>query len=265
MDTMNLSNLDATCLMPEEPPAYLLHEGQGYSPFVIACDHASPSIPRILGDLGVSALDRLSHIAWDIGVTGLAQSLAARLGADLVLQNYSRLVIDCNRPLDAPDSIVERSAGISVPGNIGLPAFQREQRVRGIFRPYHDCLETLLERRRLQARPTTFIALHSFTPNFCGVLRPWHVGVLYQRDSRLALQLLTQLGAKSGLVVGDNEPYRVSDQSDYSVIQYGERAGRLHVELEVRQDLIGDAVGQSLWADILSNALSAAMANMAKS
>jgi predicted N-formylglutamate amidohydrolase len=245
-------------LTADEAPAFTLHEGESSSAFVIACDHASAAIPLSLGNLGVPAAERFTHIAWDIGVAGLARKLAQILGADVVLQNYSRLVIDCNRPLEAFDSIVESTAGVAVPGNVGLNLRQRELRIEHVFRPYHACIEGLLERRRVAGRHTVFVALHSFTPNFCGVSRPWHVGVLFQRDPRLAVQLLEQLRRHPELVVGENEPYRVTDNTDYSVINYGERAGRLHVEIEVRQDLISDDDGQARWAQLLSSALSEA-------
>ena len=244
---MNGSVPTTQLLDADEPTAFEQIEGREDSLFVIACDHASCRIPRRLGTLGVSEIDRTSHIGWDIGVAELARLLSVDLGAQVFLTNYSRLVIDCNRPLEVADSIPLQSAGVPVPGNASLSRFEIEQRVAELFRPYHDRIETELDRRLHRGRHTIYVALHSFTP----VLRdprPWHVGILYQRDDRLAKLLLKQLRAEPGLCVGDNEPYRVSDSSDYSLIVHGERRKLPHIELEIRQDLIGDEPGQRAWA-----------------
>lgn len=242
-------------LREDEPPAFDEIEDDSSSPFLIACDHSSHRIPWRLGSLGVSESDRLSHIGWDIGISEVARSMAVKLGARLFLTNYSRLVIDCNRPLGAADSVPLHSAGIAIPGNAGLPQSAIDQRVAVLFRPYHDRIESELERRARRRQPTIYIALHSFTPVLHEKSRPWHVGVMYQRDDRLARVLLEQLRAEPGLCVGDNEPYRVTDTSDYSVIVHGERRGLLHVEFEVRQDLISDRSGQRAWADRLVSQL----------
>lgn len=235
----------------DEPLAFELVRGRDSCPFFLACDHASARVPRQLGNLGLSQVELASHIAWDIGIAATARRLAALLGADLVLQNYSRLVIDCNRPLDADDSIACNSGGIRIPGNSGLTELQRTQRVAGVFRPYHHCIETELERRRAARHETIYVAMHSFTPVLAGVNRRWHVGVLYQRDARIANAMLESLRQEAGLVVGDNEPYRVTDQSDYSIVNHGERRGLLHVELELRQDLISAPPTQAVWAERL--------------
>jgi predicted N-formylglutamate amidohydrolase len=205
-------------------------------------------LPRALGDLGVSEEDRASHIAWDIGIREVAASLAASLGAFLVVQNYSRLVIDCNRPLGAPDSIVTRSAGVDVPGNRGLTEAEREQRITEVFRPYHAQIQAELDRREKAHKGSILVAMHSFTPVFMGVARPWHVGILYNRDKRLAHSMLQLLRSDTTLVVGENQPYAVSDTSDYSIVTYGERRHISHVEIEIRQDLIIDVALQQNWA-----------------
>jgi predicted N-formylglutamate amidohydrolase len=253
---VTIQSLEPQLLEPDEPTAFDLFTGSSSSPFLLACDHASPNIPRKLGALGLTAADLQSHIAWDIGIAATAQRLATLLECDLVLQNYSRLVIDCNRPLDAGDSIVQRSASLPVPGNVGLSAHDVAQRVELIFRPYHACIERLIERRSRVGQTTIYVAMHSFTPVLLGVHRPWHVGVLYQRDARLAYALLASLRLDADLVVGDNEPYRVTDQSDYSIVNHGEQQGLLHVEIEVRQDLIADVNGQLDWAERLASHLS---------
>jgi predicted N-formylglutamate amidohydrolase len=230
-------------------------DGDGPSPFFIICDHAGKLIPRALGGLGLSASELERHIAWDIGAGGVARRLGASLGAHTVWQRYSRLVIDCNRPLDAPDSIARRSEQTVIPGNQDVAPAAAEARAREIFHPYHDEIRTALDRRRDEGRLTVLIAMHSFTPVFLEVPRPWHVGVLYNRDSRVARPLLQALRDEGDLVVGDNQPYAVGDLTDYSVVTHGERRGLPHVELEIRQDLIADERGQEAWAQRLARLL----------
>lgn len=256
--TPEVSTTTTRLLAADEPPAFEQLVGDSKSPFVIVCDHASHRIPARLGTLGLSAVDRMSHIGWDIGIAPVARQLAVMLGAHVVLSNYSRLVIDCNRPLNAQDSIAKQSGGITIPGNLELTEQEIALRVNEVFRPYHARIEAELEMRRRFSKPTIFVALHSFTPALYGIARPWQIGVLYQRDTRLAHLLLDWLRSDPALQVGDNEPYRVTDTSDYSIITYGEKLGLPHVELEVRQDLILDQDGQRDWAERLATLLARA-------
>ena len=182
------------------------------------------------------------------------------MDACAILQAYSRLVIDCNRPLDSPGSIVERSDGTPVPGNLDLDAHQRAQRIAEIFEPYHARIAAELDRRASAGRPVVLVAMHSFTPSMAGNDRPWHAGVLYQRDARFAHALLEALRDEGDLVVGDNEPYRVSDATDYAIPVHAERRGLPHVELEIRQDLIADEAGQQAWAQRLARLFTALQA-----
>ncbi len=178
----------------------------------------------------------------------MARELARSLGAFAALQVYSRLVIDCNRRPGVPSSITEISEHTVIPGNRELAPGEAEQRVRDVFAPYHACIVSELERRKQADQATILIAMHSFTPAFKGVPRPWHVGMLYNRDKRLAHALLELLRRDATLVVGDNEPYAVSDESDYGVVEYGERLGNPHIEIEIRQDLLATPEGQAEWA-----------------
>lgn len=232
----------------------------GLSPFFLVCDHAGRLIPRALESLGLfeDQLDR--HIAWDIGAAGVARGLAEALGASAVLQRYSRLVIDCNRPLDAADSIVRRSERTDVPGNADVSPPGAEERAQAIFWPYHDEIRARLDRRAAEGRPTVLVAMHSFTPVFLDRARQWHAGVLYNRDARFARHLLRDLRDEGDLVVGDNEPYAAGDLTDYTIVHHGERRGLLHVEIEIRQDLIADARGQDAWAARLARLLPLALA-----
>jgi predicted N-formylglutamate amidohydrolase len=235
----------------DPPPVEVLRAG-GTSPWLLIADHAGQAVPARLDRLGLPqhALDR--HIGWDIGIAGVTASLAERLDACAILQAYSRLVIDCNRPLDAPGSIVARSDGTDVPGNAALDSDARDSRIAEIFAPYHARIEAELDRRARGERPTILVAMHSFTPEMGGIARPWHAGVLYQRDARLAHALRDLLREEGDLVVGDNQPYAVSDATDYAIPVHAERRGLPHVELEIRQDLIADASGQKAWAERLA-------------
>jgi len=248
---------DTRLLAADEPPAFALEREQGASPFVLICDHASRRLPRALGNLGVSEADLRRHVAWDIGAAGVATRLAAILDAFAILQNYSRLVIDCNRPLDAPGSIVARSEATDIPGNANIGAADASARAREIFVPYHARIAEELDRRAAQSRPTILISVHSFTPVYHGVARPWQIGMLYGRDARVAQRLLSIIRAEGRWTAGDNEPYAVTATTDYAIPVHCETRGIAHVGLEIRQDLIAHAVGQDEWATRIGGWLNA--------
>jgi predicted N-formylglutamate amidohydrolase len=247
-----MNEMPDSLLAVDEPAPVTVYNENGRSPFLIVADHAGNSMPRALRRLGVLETESKRHIAWDIGIAAACRLVAAALDATLVQQNYSRLVIDCNRTPGSETSILEISELTPIPGNIGLSEGQKAARVREIFRPYHDRIEIELDRRRQARRPTALIAMHSFTPVFKGVARPWHVGVLYNRDPRFAHLLMALLKCEEGLVVGDNAPYSVTDASDYTIPVHGERRGLHHVAIEVRQDLIADDKGQRAWGPLLA-------------
>jgi predicted N-formylglutamate amidohydrolase len=250
-------------LAADEPAPIMVHNENGLSPFLIVVDHAGNSIPRALGGLGVPETELERHIAWDIGIAAVSRFVAEALDATLVQQNYSRLVIDCNRAPAAETSIPEISEFTLIPGNIGLSEGQRDARLREIFRPYHDRIKAELDRRRQKRRPAALIAMHSFTPVFMGAARRWHAGVLYNRDARFADMLMASLRREEGLVVGDNEPYSVTDESDYTIPVHGERRGLPHVEIEIRQDLIAGDSGQRAWGALLARLLPQAYQELA--
>jgi predicted N-formylglutamate amidohydrolase len=253
---------DLPLLDPDEPNPAVLDNETGSSIFFLTCDHGGRAFPRRLGRLGIAEAETFRHIAWDIGIAAVGQLLSARLDAALIVQSYSRLVIDCNRDPTVPSSIPEISENTEIPGNRALGATDRTARVAAIFQPYHDRIAGALDRRQAEGRASVLVALHSFTPVFKGVSRPWHVGVLYNRDPRLAHPLLRLLRAKGDLTVGDNEPYRVTDQTDYTVPVHGERRGLAHVEIEIRQDLIAEPSGQAAWAERLARLLPAAYSEL---
>ena len=242
----------APLLGRDDPAIYSIHRAQGASPYMLLADHAGQQVPQALQRLGLPQAELDRHIGWDIGIGGVTRALAARLDAWAIEQTYSRLLIDCNRPLASPTLIPEVSDGTVVPGNAGLSDVQRQQRIDAIHAPYHARIDAELAARADAGRPTLLVMMHSFTPVMNGVARPWHAGVLYHRDTRFAHALLHALRDEGDLVVGDNQPYSVSSSSDYAVPVHGEGRGLVHVELEIRQDLIADAAGQHAWAERLA-------------
>lgn len=240
----------------EVPPVVEENPGVG-SPLLFTVDHYGRMIPPSLGDLGLQAGELTRHIAWDIGIAGVATRLAKTLGAHMIAQYYSRLVIDCNRPPAAPSSIPLLSEATEIPGNAALSDEDKALRRELIFDPYHARIVEVLNARHAKGQPTVLVALHSFTPVYAGVARPWHVGTLYHRDRRLPELLLAALHAEGDLVVGDNEPYAVSDTTDYCIPVHAEPRGLVHTGIEIRQDLIGDVAGEEEWADRLARIFAA--------
>jgi len=242
-------------LTDADPAPFRIERPAGTSPCFFTCDHAGNALPARLGQLGLTAAELTRHIAWDIGIAEVAQRLSHQLDAFLIMQTYSRLVIDANRPPGTPQSIVTLSERTQISGNEQLSEAEAARREREIFRPYHDRIRDELDARAASRRPTVLVSLHSFTPSFMERSRPWHAGVLYQRDARIGHALLELLRADPELVVGDNEPYAVNDDTDYTVVTHGEKRGLAHVEIEIRQDLISTNEGQDAWATRLAQLL----------
>ena len=238
-----------------DPPPVTVERQEETSPFFLTCDHGGKLIPRSLGTLGLEPAERESHIAWDIGAAAMARGMSERLQAPLALQTYSRLVIDCNRPLDVPASIPTISEETEVPGNRDIGPDQAAARAREIFLPYHRRIASELDDRQRLGRPSVLVSVHSFTPVFKGVSRPWHVGVAYNRDPGFARCLLEMLAEGGELCLGDNQPYSISERTDYTVPVHGERRAIPCLQIEVRQDLIAEEVGQLVWASRLAELL----------
>ena len=243
-----------------DPAPFRVLRETGGSDIFLTADHAGQTIPKKLGDLGVSQAEMNRHIGWDIGIAGVTERLSAALDATAILQTYSRLVIDCNRDPSWESAMPEVSEYTEIPGNRGLTAEQRAERVEAIFAPYHDRIRGLLEARA--GRRTLFVAMHSFTHSFKGESRAMHVGMLYNKDPRLALILLDLLRREGDLVVGDNAPYSITDDSDYGVPTHAEKRGLPHIEVEIRQDLIAEPAGQQAWAERFARLLTDASATL---
>jgi predicted N-formylglutamate amidohydrolase len=243
-------------LSAEDPPPVRVLRETATSDLFLTADHAGRAIPKALGTLGVSEAEMQRHIAWDIGIAAVTEQLSELLDATAVLQTYSRLVIDCNRDPSWATAMPEISELTAIPGNVNLSAEAKAARVAAVFTPYHTCIRDLLDARA--HRRTVLIAMHSFTPSFKGESRAMQVGMLYNRDARLAHILLGLLRAEGDLVVGDNAPYAVTEDSDYGVPTHGEKRGLAHVEIEIRQDLITAPDGQLAWARRFARLLTAA-------
>jgi len=249
------SPTESRLLGDDEPPPLILERPTGASNFVIAVDHAGWMIPRRLDDLGLPQSELRRHIAWDIGALAVARQVSALLDAPLIAQRYSRLVIDCNRDPEVASSISTISEWVEIPGNRDLSEAEIAARREEIFEPYHAALRELLDARAASGRPTILVAQHSMTNIYKAVRREMHAAILYNRDRRFAGLLLERLRRERDLIVADNQPYFVSDETDYTVPRHGEMRGLPHVEIEIRQDLVSDPVGQSEWAQRLAAAL----------
>ena len=236
----------------------------GASPVFLVCEHAGRAVPERLGDLGVSPADMDRHVAWDVGAGPVARMMAQRLGATLVLQNFSRLVVDCNRPFDAESCFPAVSDETAIPGNKGLSDALRRCRYDEIHRPFHDRIAGLLDARADASRSTLLIAVHSYTKQLRGGSeRPWHLGLLFNRDATLSRRLMPHIARRApGLNLALNEPYSVDDYTDYTIPVHGEARGLPHVLLEIRNTEIRDKAGQAYWAELLSDALGDVVAAM---
>ena len=223
---------------------------------MLVCEHAGRLIPAAMRGLGISAYEMDRHIAYDLGAEAVARKLSALLDAPLILQRYSRLVVDCNRPFDAPDCMPEASDGTRVPANCGLAATERVARFEAIHRPFHDAVTRLLDLRARNARPAILVTVHSFTPHFGGRDRPWQLGVCANRDQSFARRFMDCFVAENpGIAAAHNEPYPVDYSSDYTIPVHGEQRGIPHVLLEIRNNEITHEREQKRWARRLAAAL----------
>jgi len=225
----------------------------GSSRFVLFCDHASNAIPEPLNGLGLPAAELERHIAWDIGAAGITTALSEILDAPAILCTTSRLVIDCNRQLNAPDLIPEISDGTVIPGNLHLSEEARAARVENYFHPYHDAGESILQTRGV---PSVVVSIHSMTACLAGQVRPWEIALSSFLDRTLTDPVLAALRQPGDIVVGDNQPYDLDPKVDYTVPFHAMRRGLPHLQVEFRQDLIGEATSQREWALRFSSALS---------
>lgn len=237
----------------------LVTNARGASPFVIVCDHASNRIPAKYGDLGLSGAERLSHIAWDPGALAVSRMLSDLLDAPLVQSTVSRLIIDCNRALDAPDLIWTLSEATRIAANEGLDADELQYRIDHFHRPYHASIETLLEARRHAGQETILICLHSFTPAYHGVARPWPIGLIHGLDTAYTQAVYDALKIDDpDMNVGWNEPYAALNGVTLTLEKHGDGRGLEATMIEIRNDEILEPAGVTLWSNRLARCLPAA-------
>ncbi|MBK8208580.1 MAG: N-formylglutamate amidohydrolase [Rhodospirillales bacterium] len=239
---------------PDDPPPFMLVNPEAPRPILLVCDHASRTIPRALASLGLDDMSLRRHIAWDIGAGELTRRLADRLDAPAVLAGYSRLVIDLNRQPGDPQSILAASDGIVVPGNVGLAPAAQEARAEAFHWPYHHAVDQAFARLRRAGPEPLFFSVHTFTPSLGGEDRKWNLGVLWNRDPRIAVPLIEILRETAGLRVGDNEPYSGKDIA-YTLNLHAGAAGLAHCAIEVRQDHCESESDLERFTDLLSSAL----------
>lgn len=238
-----------------DPVAVGLHRPQGRAPLVLVCEHASAEIPARYRGLGLPEAEIQRHIGWDIGALAVARHLADAFDASLVYATQSRLLMDLNRAPEAHDAIVTRSEDTEIPGNQGLDAAERAFRRQWLYEPFHRTLAAQLDHVELRGQAPVLVSIHSFTPSFRGVARPWQLGVLYAAERRLAERLLPRLKADPTLCVGDNQPYAPVDGVCHTMDLHATPRGLRCLMLEIRNDLITSAAGQQQWAARLETEL----------
>jgi len=240
---------------PGDPPPYMTYNDEGSARVLLVADHASPYFPASMNQLGVADWVLERHVTWDIGSDLLTRNLADLIDAPAILAGFSRLIIDPNRKLDDPTAFIEVSDGIAIPGNQDLSEAQKELRVQSFFKPYHDAIAARLKKFQADGTVPALISVHTCTPVFNQVVRRWHIGVMWDKDKRIAFPLMEKLGRMDDICFGDNEPYSGRHSHDFTIDHHAEPAGLPHVGIEVRQDLVGHADGARKWAGILASAL----------
>lgn len=226
----------------------------GRGPVVLVCDHASNHIPASYNGLGLDPAEMTRHIAWDPGAMPVSASMSAALDAPLIAAAVSRLVADCNRPLDAPDLVAELSETTVIPGNRDLSPEALSERIALAHEPFHAAIEAMIDERIAAGLETWLVSVHSFTPIYRGVPRPWQIGIVHDDDERLSRSLLEGL-KRQGLTVGDNQPYSPADRVYYTLERHARSRGLPCAMIEIRNDEIAGEDGQRQWAERLAGIL----------
>lgn len=233
--------------------AVAVENAEGAGPFVFVCDHASNFFPPPYDtSLGITDADKIAHIAWDPGALGVARGLAKSLDAPLVHTTVSRLIIDCNREESRADLIPCLSETTQIAGNRNLSADEKAFRLNLAHRPFHKAIDKVINQRLDRGLPTAVVSIHSFTPVYKGQSRPWEIGLIYDKDRRLADPVLEGLKAKGGLTVGDNEPYAPSDGVYYTIRRHGEDRKLPCLMIEIRNDEVKTSAEEAQWSDLLA-------------
>jgi predicted N-formylglutamate amidohydrolase len=249
-------------LGPNDPPPFTETNPGGALDVLFTSDHNGVAVPAALDNLGVPAHELRRHAAYDIGINAVAEVLAARFDAPLIVANYSRLVIDCNRHPGAPGSMPATSDGTVVPANQSISNADRAAREAAIFHPYHAAIAGRLQAMRTRdgGHGPIIIALHSFTPVIGGVFRPWDIGILWKDEDQLARPIIDTLKAQGDMAVGDNEPYSGSHPAGYTVDHHVAPLELISIGVEFRQDRIEFRAGAEAWARRFGDALERVLA-----
>ncbi len=240
----------STLLAPDEPGPFRVLNPLAELPVLLVCDHASFRFPKSLGDMGLDPFARRCHLAIDIGAGPLTEKLAASLSVTAVVQNYSRLIVDCNRQLMDPGAFLEYGDGIIVPGNRNLHPEDKDFRASALYWPYHVAIDEQIERLGSVGPPPAFISIHSFTPVLNGESRAWQIGVLWDKDEQLREIFLEGFRA-AGYYTGDNVPYSGKAPQDFTIDHHAEEIGLPHIGIEIRQDLVDDEAGIAEIANVM--------------
>ena len=235
-----------------EGMAVTVENAAGKSPVLLVCEHASLKVPAALGTLGLSAEARTAHIAWDPGALAIARRLSGLFDATLVFQNFSRLVYDCNRPPESPDAMPVTSEVYDIPGNREIDAIERQARIDEIYRPWQRTLTETIAARKAAGRETVIVTIHTFTPIYKGAPRSVEIGILHDRDARLADSVLARAGRQHNYRVERNKPYGPEDGVTHTLVEHGLANGLLNVMIEVRNDLVKEDAGQEVVAGFLA-------------
>ena len=244
-----------------DPPAFELLNPDGGAKLILFCDHATNAIPQNLGSLGLHEDELELHIAIDIGAGDVTRRLSERFDAPAVLAGYSRLVVDTNRQLGDATAIPDKSDGILITRNIGIEPQEKDARIKECYMPYHDAIRHQLDRFKSVGIVPVFIAIHNFTPIMSEEQRPWEIGILWDKDSRLSAPLIRALSDDYGLHVGDNLPYSGRHPADFTVDYHAESAGLAHVGIEIRHDLISDPPGVDRISRLIGNCIEVVLAD----
>jgi predicted N-formylglutamate amidohydrolase len=242
------SRLLSPWIQAETQESWRVLPGRADAGLIILCDHAENTLPAGYGTLGLPEAQLQRHIAYDIGACAITERLSAELGVPAVLSRYSRLLIDPNRGDDDPTLIMQLSDGAVIPANKNMSSDEREHRLVRYYRPYHQAIDSVIDQCLASGVAPAILSLHSFTESWKGVPRPWHIGVLWDKDPRFAVPILDALYAEQTLIVGDNEPYLGQLRGD-CIWQHATERGLASALIEYRQDLVRDAEGQALWAE----------------
>lgn len=248
-------------LTAAEGKAVTVENAAGTSPVLLVCEHASLRLPASLGTLGLSPDELKAHIAWDPGALDVAQRLSRSLDATLLFQNFSRLVYDCNRPPESPDAMPETSEIYAIPGNRDIPAAERQARIDEIYRPWQSTLAETITGRKAAGRESVIVTIHTFTPVYKGVTRAVEIGILHDRDSRLADAMLARAARQDDYRIERNEPYGPADGVTHTLVEHGVANGLLNVMIEMRNDLVRDEMGQARISRLLEALVSGSLAD----